>query len=72
VLPEYTPRDTAADPTHGRGMLGVLAHERRAEHAFYDGRADGRAQTMAPARPQTGMLGVLQRQHDREEEQIEL
>ena len=69
MLPEYTPRDTAADPKHGRGMLGVLAHERRAD-AFYD-RADGRAQTMAPARPQTGMLGVLQRQHDREE-QIEL
>ena len=49
----------------------MLDSPKAAEHAFYDGRADGRAQTMAPARPQTGMLGVLQRQHDREE-QIEL
>ena len=50
----------------------MLAHERSAEHAYYDDDRGVRAATMAPARPQTGMLGMLQRQHDREEEQIEM
>ena len=57
---------------HGRGMLGMLAHERSAEHAYYGDAGRAQAVKAAPARPQTGMLGVLQRQHDREEEQIEL